>query len=100
MKAGAIQVEVKHLLNLAQIIFSPMVLVGLGAYALSSAIWLIVLTRIPLSVAYPFGAISYVLVIAVSAISGEQISSARLIGVIAILTGILLIGTSKSNSKT
>ena len=96
MKAGANQVHIEKAIDLIQVIFSPQVLIGLLAYALSSIIWLVVLTRLPLSVAYPFGALSYVLVVLTSAMLGEQISISRLIGVSLIISGIIIIGNKPS----
>lgn len=96
MKAGANQVHIEKAIDLIQVIFSPQVLIGLLAYALSSIIWLVVLTRLPLSVAYPFGALSYVLVVLTSAMLGEQISISRLIGVSLIIGGIIIIGNKPS----
>ena len=57
------------------------------------------LTRLPLSMAYPFGAISYILVFIGSALSGEYIHPARYLGVILIVLGILIIGSISNNSK-
>ena len=92
MKSGASGAEIKNIYSLISTIFEPLVILGLAAYVLSSALWLVVLTRIPLSVAYPFGAISYLLVVLFSILNGEPISIIRSFGVILIITGILLVG--------
>ena len=80
---------------LSQAFTEHLVLLGISAYIFSSALWLIVLSRVPLSVAYPFGAISYVLVIGIALLSGEVVPPMRWLGVGLITFGILLI-SSKS----
>ena len=92
MKAGASDSHIVSLYSLFLTIINPLVLAGLSAYVISSARWLVVLTRLPLSVAYPFGALSYVLVVLASFIAGETITAARFGGVVLIVCGILLIG--------
>jgi len=44
-------------------LFSPFVLLGFSSYAISSLIWLFVLQRFPLSVAYPSLSTAYVVII-------------------------------------
>jgi drug/metabolite transporter (DMT)-like permease len=70
---------------------NPYVLAGLGLYAGSSAIWLVVLSRMDLSSVYPLGAITYVLVVVASWLMGEQVTSARWLGVALIVAGIVLV---------
>ena len=100
MKAGANNAIIENGIDLIMTALSPLVVLGIASYTLSSAIWLIILTRLPLSIAYPFGAISYVLVILGSALTGEYIKPARLIGVGLIVVGILLIGNSTNKPKS
>ena len=99
MKAGANNAEISSLGGLLLTMSNPLVILGLLSYSLSSGIWLIILTRLPLSMAYPFGAISYILVFIGSALSGEYIHPARYLGVILIVLGILIIGSMSSNSR-
>lgn len=74
----------------------PLVLAGVASYALSSVVWLVVLSRVPLSVAYPFGALAYVVVLAVALFTGERISAGRWIGVLLIVAGIWLVGGARA----
>ncbi len=69
----------------------PLVLVGFVSYALSSGLWLIVLSRARLSYAYPLGALTYVLVVAISAVLGEHVSTTRWLGVAGIVLGVVLV---------
>ena len=71
-----------------QIFSSPLVLLGLGCYGLSAIVWLVVLSRVDVSLAYPFLALNFVLVpLFAWLLLGEQIPSWRWFGV-----GIVLIG--------
>lgn len=70
---------------------SPLVWVGLGSYAFSSLLWLIALSRMDLSVAYPLGASGYVIVAVASLVMGEIVPLQRWIGILAIVAGILLV---------
>jgi len=74
----------------------PLVLLGFACFVISSLSWLIVLSRVPLSVAYPFGALSYVIVVVVALITGEQISALRWAGVALIVAGIWLVGGTRT----
>lgn len=69
----------------------PVVLLGLACYAASTVSWLVVLSRVPLSIAYPFGALSYVVVVLVALATGEHVSGLRWLGVALIVGGIWLV---------
>ena len=45
---------------------SPWVLLGLAVFGISAMAWLVTLSRVPLSVAYPFNALGYLGILAVS----------------------------------
>jgi undecaprenyl phosphate-alpha-L-ara4N flippase subunit ArnE len=65
---------------------------GFLAYGLSSITWLWVLARAPLSYAYPILALTFPLVVALSAVLfGESISLLRWLGVGLILCGVSLL---------
>lgn len=68
------------------------VLLGILSYVLSSVTWLVVLSRVPLSVAYPLGSSSYVLVVLASILLGEAIPPLRWLGVSFIVIGLVLVG--------
>jgi drug/metabolite transporter (DMT)-like permease len=78
---------------------NPWILAGLLIFALGAASWLVVLSRIDLSVAYPLGALNYVLVTVMAAtVLGEMIPLIRWMGVLLILCGILLIAFSERHA--
>lgn len=80
---------------LALIMRSPLVLLGLVLYGVGAIAWIAVLTRMDLSLAYPFLALNFVLVALVSRFFlGETIPSLRWLGIGVICIGILLVARS------
>jgi multidrug transporter EmrE-like cation transporter len=81
--------------DLVSILLKPYTLVALVFYAVSAILWIMVLSRVPLSYAYPLLALNYVLVVAVSAwFLGEAVSAQRWVGVGVIMLGFLIAATS------
>jgi multidrug transporter EmrE-like cation transporter len=69
---------------------SPFVLGGLVTFAVSVFVWLLVLSRISLSSAYPFVALGIVItVLAGRFILGEPVSLLKLVGITMIIGGVL-----------
>lgn len=78
--------------SIIKTLFSPYVLIGFFAYGASSIIWLFVLQRFPLSVAYPALSLTYVAIMIVSfLILNEPISAYKITGILFILIGVFLI---------
>jgi drug/metabolite transporter (DMT)-like permease len=74
---------------------SPLVLAGLGLYGLGALAWLFVLGRAPLSLAYPFVGLGFVLTMAAGAlVLGEQVGAARFAGTLLIAGGCVLVARS------
>lgn len=74
---------------------SPLVLLGLFLYGLGALSWIAALTRLDLSVAYPFLALNFVLVALSSwLILGERVPLLRWLGILVICGGILLVAAS------
>ena len=75
-----------------QLLLSPWVLSGLAAAFFGSICWMLALTRLELSRAYPFTALGLVLVFAASAaIFGEALSAGKLLGGGLIVAGICVV---------
>lgn len=72
----------------------PMVVLGLLAYVVSSGLWLVVLSRVQLSVAYPLAAVNHVLVAVGAVALGESLPPARWLGVALVASGVALLGFS------
>lgn len=74
------------------IINSPFVLLGLALYVVGAFTWIMVLSRVNLSYAYPFLALNFVLItIASRFVLGESIPIVRWIGMGVICVGIVLV---------
>jgi multidrug transporter EmrE-like cation transporter len=78
---------------------SAQVIGGLACFGLSAVVWLLVLSRIPLSSAYPFVALGIlVTVLAGIFIFGESVGPFKALGSTLILAGVVLVGLSGSSS--
>ncbi len=74
---------------------SPAVWAGLFVYGLSALLWLFVLARVDVSVAYAFVALGFLMVMALGAlVFGEPITWRKLLGTALVATGIWLVATS------
>lgn len=68
------------------------VLAGLGVYGFTSMIWLVVLSRVRLSIAYPMISMGYVLSILASwLIFKEQVPATRILGGVVICVGVYMV---------
>lgn len=99
LKIGIDRIEVngfgsmRSLISLfSGIIKSPMVLTGLFLYFIAAAIWLVVLSTVDLSFAYPFIGLSYVMVLVLSRfILKEEVNPLRWAGAFIITVGVVVI---------
>ena len=81
-----------ELLAMAQ---SPFVIGGLALYGLGAVLWLFVLARAPLSLAYPFVGLGFILtMLAGSLVLGEQLTAGRIAGTLLIACGCVLVARS------
>jgi drug/metabolite transporter (DMT)-like permease len=68
------------------------VLGGLFTYALSAVVWLFVLARLPLSTAYPFVGLGFILTMILAALLfGESLTLAKISGTVIVVLGLFLI---------
>ncbi len=88
--------EITHLADtVARAASEPRLWLGLFLFGLSAVFWLVVLSRVPLSVAYPAAGLSYVLVVALDRfVLDVEFPSLRWVGAAVIAVGIALIGIS------
>ena len=81
--------------TLLRVIKEPKLWLGLTLFGISAIFWLVVLSRVPLSVAYPFVGLSYIVIVAFSRIFlGEHVPLMRWLGVLVVALGIGIIGLS------
>ncbi len=81
--------------SLIRALSQPFVTAGVALYAISALVWLIVLSRVELSFAYPMVSIGYIAVVILSRlIFHEQVSAVRIAGTVVICLGVVLISRS------
>ncbi len=74
---------------------NPWVIAGLALYVGGTLFWLIALSRADLSFVYPFATLTMALIILGSRfIFGEALSGLRLVGIAAIVIGVLIVARS------
>lgn len=78
-----------------QLALQPHILGGLFCYVVSVGVWIMALSRVPVSVAYPMLSIGYVINAAVAALwLGEALSVSRMVGIGIIILGVLVVARS------
>lgn len=80
-----------------RVMFSPMIMGGIFIYGVSVLIWIWVLSRVELSVAYPFVGLSFIFTLVFGIFFlGETLNTAKLIGTLMITTGCVFVAQSTS----
>src|SRR6266511_652244 len=75
---------------------SPWVLLGLTVFAVSAVAWLTTLSRLPLSIAYPFNALGYLAILTASVVVlHERANVWTWIGSICVVVGLIIVVTTK-----
>lgn len=78
-----------------QVAMNPYIVIGLGCYVVSVAVWLMGLSRVDVSVAYPLLSLGYVFTAVIAYyFLNENVSYLRVIGIFVILFGVFLITRS------
>lgn len=73
----------------------PHILGGIGCYAASLVVWIMALSRVEVSVAYPMLSIGYVVnAIAAWFLFGESVTAVRMAGIGLIIAGVFLVARS------
>jgi len=73
----------------------PHILGGLACYVVSVVVWVVALSRVPVSIAYPMLSIGYVVnAIAAWYLLGESVSAMRMAGIGIIVVGVFIVARS------
>jgi len=88
-----------HLDNLipigTRLALEPHILGGLSCYVISVVVWIMALSRVPVSVAYPMLSIGYVVnAVAAYFLFGEALAGQKLLGIGFIVIGVWLVARS------
>jgi len=74
---------------------NPPILAGLGCYVVSVVVWILALSRVPVSVAYPMLSVGYIVnAVAAWLLFGESLAAQKLIGIGFIIVGVFLVARS------
>jgi multidrug transporter EmrE-like cation transporter len=77
---------------LERVAVNPPIIGGLACYAISVVVWILALSRVDVSVAYPMLSIGYVVnAVAAWMLFGEQLNAARMAGIGVIIVGVWLV---------
>lgn len=94
-KIGLGKLQVVTLISvegLTKALISPYIITGMVIYIVATVIWLNVLSKIPLSFAYPLMSIAYIFgMILAKTVLGESISTVRWLGAFVIVFGVYLV---------
>jgi undecaprenyl phosphate-alpha-L-ara4N flippase subunit ArnE len=75
---------------------SPFVWFGLTVFGISALAWMTTLSRVPLSIAYPFNALGFLVVLTASAVLlHERTSVWTWVGTAMVVTGIVVVVTTR-----
>jgi drug/metabolite transporter (DMT)-like permease len=75
---------------------SPWVLFGLTVFAVSAVAWLMTLSKVPLSLAYPFNALGYLAILTASVVVlNERANFWTWFGTCCVVAGLIIVVTTK-----
>jgi multidrug transporter EmrE-like cation transporter len=78
-----------------KVMANPPIITGLVMYVVSVGVWLLVLSRVQVSFAYPMLSIGYVVnAFAANYLFGEPLTSMRMLGIFIIISGVYLVAQS------
>lgn len=93
---GAFEFSARNVLPVGwKIATEPHILGGIACYVVSVVVWILALSRVEVSVAYPMLSIGYVVnAIAAWYLFGEAVTTTRMIGIGVIILGVFLVARS------
>lgn len=79
-----------------ELVKSPPILGGFSLYAVSVVLWLLVLAKLPVSIAYPFVALGIVLTTTFGVVFlREAIPAVSVMGILLVVAGVLLLAAGR-----
>jgi multidrug transporter EmrE-like cation transporter len=93
---GQIELSGEHMWRAAQsLAFEPHILGGLVCYVASVVVWILALSRVEVSIAYPMLSIGYIVTaLAAWYLFGEGLTTMRVAGILVIIVGVYLVARS------
>jgi drug/metabolite transporter (DMT)-like permease len=81
--------------SLLKMMLKPKVMLGFLMFAASSLIWIMILSNVEVSYAFPFLSLSYVITTILSyLVLDEKVTRKRVLGVAVIIIGVIIVGVS------
>ena len=95
-RIGEVEIQLQSIVLAGkELAFSAPIIGGLACYVLSVVVWILALTRVEVSVAYPMLSIGYVVnAFAAWALFGEALTAMRLMGIVVIILGVWMVASS------
>jgi drug/metabolite transporter (DMT)-like permease len=85
---------------LGRMVGEPRLGAGLLLFGISAVFWMVALSRVPLSLAYPFAAFQHISIVAASwLLLGERVPPLRWLGVCVLGIGLVIVGLSFRNDE-
>jgi multidrug transporter EmrE-like cation transporter len=79
----------------SKLIANPPILAGLTCYVVSVVVWILALSRVPVSIAYPMLSVGYIVnALAAWMLFGESLTAQKLVGIGFIVIGVYLVARS------
>ena len=101
LKAGTLRVgefafSVDNILPIGwRLASQPFIVAGLSCYVISVVVWILGLSRVPVSIAYPMLSIGYIVsAIAAWYLFGESLTAQKMLGIGFIIVGVYLVAKS------
>ena len=93
---GRFEFSAQNLLPVGmKLALEPHIVGGLACYVFSVAIWIVGLSRVPVSIAYPMLSVGYIVnALAAWYLFGESLTAQKLVGIAFIITGVFLVARS------
>ena len=91
--AGHFEFHLENLIPIGmKLAFQPYIMGGMACYAVSLVVWIMALSRVPVSIAYPMLSIGYVINAFVAwQWFGEPLSAQKLLGIGCIMIGVYIV---------
>lgn len=96
MRIGEFAFSAENILPIGwQLATQPFIVAGVGCYAISLVVWIMGLSRVPVSIAYPMLSIGYIIsAFAAWYLFGESLGPQKLTGIGFIIIGVTLVAKS------
>ena len=95
LQVGRVEGASRVIHKLMQAFMNPFVIAGIATYGFTTMIWLVILSRVKLSVAYPIISLGYVMSILFSWILfKESVPRIRVLGAVVICIGVYLVASA------